>query len=321
MQTTMQTFSLLSHYSNLPISVLVSKPSAPPRAVVQIAHGMCEHKERYIPFIRFLTENGFACVIHDHRGHGESVFRKEDLGFMYDGGSNAVIDDAKLVNDWIHQTFPTQKIFLIGHSMGSFVARCYTRRYDESINGLFVIGSPSNVRHRPLGQWIINILKRIQGERHRSELMKRLTFGNYLKGIENPISPNAWLCSDDHVVREHDQDPLCGFTFTLNAYDCLFHLMAETYSKKIWNNNDWQRPPFQACNPLHPDLPIFFLGGKEDPCIGGEKRFNHAIQTMENAGFKNIKARLFDKMRHEILNEHDKESVWELILHHLFNLV
>ena len=61
-------FSLASHHDNLSLSVLSVVPEKP-KAVVQLAHGMCEHKERYLPFMRFLAENGYAAFLNDHRGH------------------------------------------------------------------------------------------------------------------------------------------------------------------------------------------------------------------------------------------------------------
>ena len=93
--------SFLSEADTLEISVLclMPEPGIKPRAIVQLVHGMSEHKERYIPFMEYLTDKGYITVIHDHRGHGKSVSDKKDLGYMYGGGEDAMLKDVLTVNE------------------------------------------------------------------------------------------------------------------------------------------------------------------------------------------------------------------------------
>lgn len=58
--------SFLSEADTLEISVLclMPEPGIKPRAIVQLVHGMSEHKERYIPFMEYLTDKGYITVIH-----------------------------------------------------------------------------------------------------------------------------------------------------------------------------------------------------------------------------------------------------------------
>jgi alpha-beta hydrolase superfamily lysophospholipase len=90
---------LTSEADGLRLHVLVMEPEGDIRGVVQICHGMTEHKERYEPFMRQLCRNGYAAVIHDHRGHGKSVEKKEDLGYFYDNSGTAIVEDAYQVTD------------------------------------------------------------------------------------------------------------------------------------------------------------------------------------------------------------------------------
>lgn len=80
-----RTVELISEYDSLSLSVLWIVPDEEIKGVVQIAHGMSEHKERYLPFMEFLAEHGYASVINDHRGHGKSVRDKSELGYFYNG--------------------------------------------------------------------------------------------------------------------------------------------------------------------------------------------------------------------------------------------
>ena len=92
-----QTFTLQSKYDSLPLSVLFIAPEENPKGILQIVHGMAEHKNRYEDLMSFLAKNGYACVCHDHRGHGESILNKEDKGWFGDYEGTAVVDDTVLV--------------------------------------------------------------------------------------------------------------------------------------------------------------------------------------------------------------------------------
>ena len=137
--------SFLSEADTLEISVLclMPEPGIKPRAIVQLVHGMSEHKERYIPFMEYLTDKGYITVIHDHRGHGKSVSDKKDLGYMYGGGADAMLKDVLTVNEEIRRHFPELPLILFGHSMGSLAVRAFAAKHDDCMNMLIVCGSPS----------------------------------------------------------------------------------------------------------------------------------------------------------------------------------
>lgn len=110
---------LVSDVDELELSVLAVVPQKKPyRAVVQLVHGMSEHKERYLPFMEYLAEQGYVSVIHDHRGHGKSIRGSADLGYMYGGGAEAIVRDIGLVNRKIRAELSGIPLILMGHSMG-----------------------------------------------------------------------------------------------------------------------------------------------------------------------------------------------------------
>ena len=116
-------FTLGSAYDGLRLGlVAISPDGSEPAAVLQLSHGMCGCKERYIPFMEYMADHGVACVACDHRGHGESVRTKDDLGYMYKGGYTALVEDMKLVSDWTAGAFPDTPLVLLGHSMGGMLA-------------------------------------------------------------------------------------------------------------------------------------------------------------------------------------------------------
>ena len=141
MQT--QTFTLNASFDGLTLHILVAEPQGEAKGVVQILHGMCEYKERYLPLMQHFTENGFIVVCHDQRGHGDSVKDKKDLGYFYEKKAQGIIQDAVDVTKWIRTRYPRLPITLFGHSMGSFIAREYARRYgkDERIKAVIFCGT------------------------------------------------------------------------------------------------------------------------------------------------------------------------------------
>ena len=106
----------------LRLATSVIKPEGRPVGVLQLAHGMCDHKERYYPFMQHMAQHGYVCVVHDHRGHGETVKTPGDLGYMYSGGWRAMVEDLHIVNQWIHRQYSTLPLFMLQNSFQSFLA-------------------------------------------------------------------------------------------------------------------------------------------------------------------------------------------------------
>ena len=170
--------SFKSEADGLEISVMALIPDKKPyRAVVQLVHGMSEHKERYIPFMQYLAKLGYVVVIHDHRGHGKSVKHQDDLGFTYGGGAQAMLQDIRTVNRKIHAYYPELPLILMGHSMGSLAVRAFVAEHDSCADMLIVCGSPSYNTAMPLGVAIAKTEKAVFGPRHRSKLIETMSFG------------------------------------------------------------------------------------------------------------------------------------------------
>lgn len=286
-----------SEADGLEISVLEILPEKKPyKGIVQLVHGMSEYKERYVPFMEYLAENGFVTVIHDHRGHGKSVKSVEDLGYMYGGGADALLRDIKSVNDNIREKYPDIPLILFGHSMGSLAVRAFAAEHDSCLDMLIVCGSPSENPARPMGTLVAKMEKLLFGARHRSKLIEAMSFGSYAAKFKEEKSRHAWVCSDEQVYKEYGESDMCGFTFTDDGYLVLFELMKRAYDTKHWN-----------CT--KPKMPVLFVAGENDPCIGNPRQYAKAVKAMRKAGYLDVRGKLYPEMRHEILNEKNKEKV------------
>lgn len=300
----MKTLKLKSPADGLELSVLVREAEGASRCTVQLVHGMCEHKERYLPFMDFLATHGCTCVIHDHRGHGASVRRPEDLGYMYAGGWKAMVEDIRAVAEWTAASYPGQKRNLLGHSMGSMAVRSFVKRHDDMVDCLFVVGSPSDNPAKGAGRFLTGCIALFRGERHRPALLQKLSFGSYNKPFSGEGWSSAWVCSDKSVLEEYHNDPLCQFRFTANGFSNLMGLMQDCYSGRGWTVSN-------------PGMPVHFLSGADDPCMISPGDMDKAVDLIRKVGYTSADLTLYPGMRHEILNESGKESVWNDILNRL----
>lgn len=293
---------LMSEADGLELSVLGVIPGNRKfRGIIQLVHGMSENKERYLSFMNYLADHGYITIIHDHRGHGKSVRSKKDLGYMYGGGAQAIVQDIQTINRLIREEFPDLPLILLGHSMGSLAVRAFASNHDDCMDMLIVCGSPSKNQARPLGELIARGEKLLLGARHKSTLLEVMSFGGYALRFKEDKSCTSWICSDKEVAGAYAESPLCGFTFTDDGYLALFGLMKQAYDVKNWK-----------CT--RPQMPVLFLSGAEDPCMGNVRKFAHAVQDMRRAGYRDVKGKLYPGMRHEILNEKEKEKVYRDIL-------
>lgn len=289
--------SFVSRQDGLILDGLIIAPDSP-KAVLQLVHGMCEHKERYIPFMEYMAEQGFACVIHDHRGHGRSVKAISDLGYFYENGAEAIVEDTYQVLKETKERYKGFPYILMGHSMGSMIVRCFIKKYDSEIDALIVCGSPSVNEAVDFGVGLVRFLMKFKGDHGKSRLMDYIVTGNCDKVFAKERLKSSWITSDKAVVEAYNADPYCNYTFTLNGYEALLMLMKNTYSKKGWK---------MSMN----ELPIHFIAGAEDPYITNASKFESAVQFLRDRGYKNVTAKLYEGMRHEVLNEKNKAIVYK----------
>lgn len=260
------------------------------KGVIQFVHGMCEMKERYEHVIKYFTEQGYICVISDLRGHGENVEFEKDLGYIGDDGANLLVEDIHAVTIFIKNNYPDLPLTLLGHSMGSLIARAYTKKYDDDIDMLVLLGSPSMRRFRSVGAHIISLWSVFRDDHEVDKLINNLVIGKFHKKYDSEGMSNSGLCSDKEVVEKYNRNPKCGFMFTLNGHKALCQLQTMVYSTRKWTVKNKR-------------LRILFLSGEDDPYLIDKETFEKSVNIMKKVGYKKVSYKLYKGMRHEILNE------------------
>ena len=213
--------------------------------------------------------------------------------------SGVIVQDLHTVTEHFKEKYPNVPYFLFGHSMGSFMARRYIMTYGSELTGAIICGTGSQPGAvLGIAKFVANTIKLFHGEKYRSEFLKNLSFNGYNSRIKPLRTPNDWLTKDESIVDKYNADKYCTFTFTLNGYLTLFDVI--TFIQK--NENIEKLPK---------DLPVFMVAGEEDPVGSFGVAVKAVYEDYKKRGQKDIECKLYPTDRHEILNELDKEKVYE----------
>lgn len=281
-------------------------PDREPEIIVQIAHGMVEHIGRYEEFARFLCSQGIGVVGNDHLGHGKSAATAAQYGyFAKNKGAEAVLADMYLVTRYVKRQYPKCRLFLFGHSMGSFFARKYMIGYDKKLDGVILSGTG----HIPFavaaaGRLTAGAMVIARGGFYRSELLHMLSTGSYGKYFEDEEC-KSWLTRDQELAAKYDADPLCRFRFTASAYGDFFRVLMELAAQKQFKK-------------IRRNLPILIISGDDDPVGDFGKGVKAVYRTFIRMGMRKIQMKLYPKARHELLNETNREEVYQDVLEWIF---
>lgn len=288
---------IIMHQSPLDSQIMTGTLFIPdkPKALVIIFHGMAEHRHRYIRMAEQLAAKNYLVLTIDHRGHGESLYDKTVKGYFADNNGWFVnLEDLHSIVKEVTAEFPLPE-FLLGHSMGSLVARSYLKRFESELDGVYLSGSPAKNPMADAGLMIARLTALVRGKKHPSKLLNSMSFGSFNKAIVNPKTPMDWLSCDPKNVSDYNNDPLCGFVFTAQGFADSLVGMKDVYSSEGWHV-------------VRPNLPIKFISGQEDPCWhpGG---LAEAVQYLSDVGYQRVEKEYVEGCRHEIFNDVKRTEV------------
>jgi len=266
--------------------------------VLQIVHGMAEYVERYEEFAAFLTEKGFVVTGEDHLGHGKSVGKKGKQGyFCKQDPAAALVENVHQLRELTQKLYKGVPYVLMGHSMGSFIARNYMFRHGKGLAGVVIMGTGMEpLMTVKAAQAVTAVQKLFFGDRHTSRLVDRLAFGAYNKKIEHPRTDFDWLSRDRSRVDQYIADPQCGFVFTVNGFEALFELISRLYRR-------------ENLAYIPKELPVYMVSGTADPVGGYGIGVVKAYRSLKEAGLESVELKLYRGGRHELLNETNRDEV------------
>lgn len=275
------------------------KPDGEIKAVVQIVHGIAEYIERYDDFANYLNARGWLVVAEDHMGHGQSINGEGIQGYFHGGWFAAVADTYHLLKT-TKEAYPGIPYVLFGHSMGSFMTRSILCKYpDSGITAAVICGTgwqPKAVVTAGIG--ICQAVCKKSGEQNPNEKLQNVVFGSYNSRVEHPRTPYDWLSRDAKVVDAYIAHPLCGFTASCGLLrDMMIGIRFVEQKANLARMNK--------------ELPVLFLSGGDDPVGNYGKGVRQAAKAFRNAGMKHVTERIYPLGRHEILNEINRDEVYQ----------
>lgn len=273
-----------------------------PKAILQISHGMCEFIERYEEFAGFLCGNGVIVCGNDHLGHGNSISSEDDLGYFgEENGHEYLVRDLYKTMTLVRKSYPGLPYFMLGHSMGSFVARMFLTQYGKELTGAIICGTSGGNPFARFGIRLAKSTARKKGSRFRSKKLNSMAFNSYNKRIEKPVSKFDWLTSDSKIVSSYEQNPKNNFVFTVSGFKDLFTLV------KLVSEKEW-------ADKVPKNLPLFLIAGEEDPVGDYGKGVRKVAQRLIQADVQDIALHLYPNGRHEIINESNRQDVYRDIV-------
>lgn len=272
-----------------------------PEGIVVIATGMEECAYRYDDFAKFLNKNNYNVYCVDHYGQGENAIKEEQLGIVphsFFSKSVRVLDDVAK-----KYAIKDKPFIILGHSMGSFMVQDYIQRYNNHPTKAVIIGTngPNGKLAYSAGYPLARLVCKFKGEEKRAKFLASLAVGAYSKAVKNRKTPVDWLSYNEENVKKYIADPKCGHPSSNGFYRELLKGNRRLYKKKFLSK-------------INKDMPIYITAGAEDP-VGANGKGPKALSKLYGKyGIKNVELKIYDHMRHEILNEDAKETVYNDIL-------
>ena len=275
-------------------------PEGEVKGIFHIVHGMTEHIERYDALMSHMVQNGYVAFGYDHLGHGKTAKDDSELGFIaHKDGWKYLVEDVRVFGNVISNLYPEKPIYLFGHSMGSFIVRLAARSFGDMYEKLIICGTGGKNPLSTTGIMLTKIISSIKGQKHISDLVINMAFGSYNKRFEGN-SKYDWLTKEIEIIEKYKEDKFCTFKFTVSAMRDLISL------NHICNKKSWYKQ-------IRKDLPILIISGNDDPVgnygKGVKQVYNNLLK--QNA---DVKMKLYENCRHEILNDTCRNEVLSDIL-------
>ncbi len=297
---------ILKDYQENPIHVYIYEPEQALKGIVHIIHGAAEHFARYGLFAEFLNQNGYAVIGCDILGHGLSTSTLDYVHFADKDGDILAYESIVLVKEYIEQNYPDLKRYVIGHSMGSFLARKLVLDFPDFYEKAIFSGSGYTSKALlVMAGILIGLIKLFKGPRYVSRFIQNMAIDSYaikmrkdgiIKGIDE-----EWLTRDEEIQQYYHNSNMCGQPFTIQANLDLSRWVAFVNNKKNIAQGNKQ-------------MPIYFMSGDKDAVSNYGKEIKQVYEIFKSLGYEHVQMKLYADDRHEILNELNKDEVYQDML-------
>lgn len=274
-----------------------------PKCIVQIIHGMNEHMGRYDELARFLNNQGFLTAGDDHRGHGLTAGERAKVGKANDDIFEKTAQDQVEITQYLKNTY-NLPVIVLGHSYGSFLAQKYmTMAAAKDVAGFILTGTG---KLDMLSVFFGRLIAVLSNPEKDAVLVKKMTFEAYDKKLKG--GPNSWLTHEQEIVDKYNSDEFIVPVFSYGFYRSFFKGLSRLWGKALKN--------------IDKSTKVAILCGSQDG-VGAWGKYPRALyKKYKKLGLKDAYLKIYDNMRHEILNESSRLEVYQDIagfINHFLN--
>lgn len=266
-----------------------------PKANLLIITGMNEYSARYKRFALDMNDNGISVYVMDHFGQGENAQSMER--------QECVPEHSWIMQvDAFHQKVEELKkeglpVYIMGHSMGSFLIQAFLETYPHSTDKVIIMGSNGDNAKSLYG--FANFLAKSRTNKKNwdkeDKLMEKASLGPYSKAIKDCKTDLDWLSYNEDNVKAYQADPYCGHFDTHGFFVNFMYGLNQLYKKENLKRISLEEH-------------ILIISGQDDPVGANGKGPESLAKLYQKLGVKDVTLKLYPHMRHEILNETNREE-------------
>lgn len=267
------------------------------KGVIQIHHGMSEHADRYEHFASFLKNHGFVVVVADFVGHGKSLIDFEQGYFGRENGPENLVKDMFHLYEIMRSRYPDVPYFMLGDDLGSVLIRKFASEYGDFIDGMVLLGTPSKLNHKYVKNSYLYVMKLLKGPLYKANGYFFHIHAARNKKIFQPYNGVEWITSDPQERKKYLEDPMTHFAYTIQGYRDIIKTIHEVnLDETIYST------------PSH--LSIYIACGGDDPISKDTAK----IVEKYKKNISDVTYHVFDKRRHALLFERNKQEIYKDIL-------
>ncbi len=262
------------------------------RGVVQIHHGFEEHHDRYLKFATYLANQGYVVVTTDFAGHGRSLRNFNQGNFAEGDATITLVEDMERLRGIIASRYQSIPYFIMGYQLGSLVLKKYMAKYGNQIDGAILLGTNGQ---NPFGSYraLLKFYSLFSNENKQNSFIQQLVH----RKLSKLSTPTTYLTSDVLQLKNYYDDPFNDFAYTTKAYKEIIRMLDQTASTSLINK-------------IPKELPILMLSGKEDFFGDYGRGVEWLYRNFKKSGIKDIKMKVYSKMKMDILHEEEKKRVY-----------
>lgn len=278
---------------NTQLEMMMIEPGTKVKGTIQILHGMSEHMERYVAVASYFSERGYRVIMHNQRGHGKQI--PDYTRGHFDSVEQLVTDGREIM-----ETYRAgERIILLGHSMGSIVARKYIAMYPDMFTDCILVGTGYYDAKYKASILLLKSLIKVHGANAILPSVNNISTTQFNRKFKPLKTDRDWLSLSEENVQSFIDDEYCGFDVSLSVLLSVAESMQETQQRKIIKSMD-------------AGLNLLFVSGTDDPFSNFGKGI-HKLARLYNKGIENVTVQLYHNARHEVLNEVNRTEVLDNI--------